>query len=427
MKKKINFTTWFQEMMGKSNFLMRYSLFRKILPFIFPQESDAVAVMAVGPDDKDSGKYHLLINKRAIENNDEYRSCFCGLLLHEILHVMLGHCDSRYRRLDVVARNLAADLTVNELIKDPLPKEGIFLQEYQTIIPGLERYQSTMERYEIISKWYNHNARLLPPAISEKLDEITRVDDIISSLEKSGKSLLNILKDLLNKINLPDEENNIIADELRKKRSINTETQVEEYKIDDRSSLHHNYCYELKHYLTSSIKKSYLAPTLKRPNRRFPDMVGIIPGKKYLTRNHSLLVGIDTSGSMTESEFAMIEQELQWMQKTTKDITIVECDSAIRRTYEFEGTLSSVYGRGDTNLKDIFLYKDKKKKHDPIIVIFTDGFIEKLENKKIKYETIWVLTKCNGLQALDAACSFGKRIILADALDEEKYLFWRNV
>ncbi len=415
-------------MLMKSNFLKRYSLFREILPFIFPQESDAVAVMAVGPEEKESGKYHLLINKRAIENNDEYRNCFCGLLLHEILHVMLGHCDLRYRRLDVVVRNLAADLTVNELIKDPLPKEGIFLQEYQKIIPGLERYQSTIERYEIISKWYKHNARLLPPAIAEKLEEITRSDEIISALGKSEESLLKILKDVINKINLPNEEKGIIEDDLRKKRSINSESQVEEYRINDRSSLHHNYCYELKHYLTSSIKKSYLTTTLKRPNRRFPDMVGIIPGKKYMSRNYHLLVGIDTSGSMTENEFAMIERELQWMQNVTKNITIVECDSAIRRTYDFEGTLSSVYGRGNTNLEDIFSYKDKNKKHDPIIVIFTDGFIEKLENKKINYETIWVLTKRIGLQALDAACSFGKRIILPDALlDEEKYVFWRNV
>ena len=50
-----------------------------------------------------------------------------------------------------------------------------------------------------------------------------------------------------------------------------------------------------------------------------------------------ILVGIDTSGSVSDDELCEFFSELYHMYKANVSITIAECDAKINRIYEYNG------------------------------------------------------------------------------------------
>jgi hypothetical protein len=112
-------------------------------------------------------------------------------------------------------------------------------------------------------------------------------------------------------------------------------------------------------------------PMYNRPPRRFPDLVGIVPGQRRQQAKPRIMAVIDTSGSMSRSLLERISGELARLARRFC-VKVVECDEKVRRTYDFR-PLTKVVGRGGTDfrppLKRAFL-----RKHRPdLILFFTDG------------------------------------------------------
>ncbi len=92
--------------------------------------------------------------------------------------------------------------------------------------------------------------------------------------------------------------------------------------------------------------------------------------------------------------------------RSLSDITIAECDTEISRVYPFTGRITSVVGRGGTDLCPVF-EPDFLREHRPNgVVYFTDG-LGPYPTHDPGVRTLWVLTKDVGFP-----CPWGKRVVL---------------
>ena len=115
-----------------------------------------------------------------------------------------------------------------------------------------------------------------------------------------------------------------------------------------------------------SVRPDYL-----RPNRRFPNRVGEIPGRTRRPPKPALLVAIDTSGSMTGATLDRVAREVERLAHHAR-LTIVECDAAVHRVYPLTARLGSFVGGGDTDFSPVFEEVRGERDYEGV-VYFTDG------------------------------------------------------
>lgn len=135
--------------------------------------------------------------------------------------------------------------------------------------------------------------------------------------------------------------------------------------------------------------------SFKRPNRRQSDRLDL-PGK-IKNRIVRIVVGLDTSGSMSEDEISMVLNEVLAICKTVPtEITLIECDSKIskepyiiRKPNDIQ---TKVSGRGGTEFTPVVEYINEHNFKDALFIYFTDGYGEDSIPKPKVYRTIWILT-----------------------------------
>ena len=112
-------------------------------------------------------------------------------------------------------------------------------------------------------------------------------------------------------------------------------------------------------------------PRFGRPPRRFPGMVGIIPGKGRYAAKPNVMTVIDTSGSMSNKMLSDISAELMVMARHYK-VTVVECDTEIHAVYPYR-PINGVSGRGGTDFHPPLAPEFLRVQKPDLIVYFTDG------------------------------------------------------
>ena len=164
---------------------------------------------------------------------------------------------------------------------------------------------------------------------------------------------------------------------------------------------------ELKEYLDSLFKikpqifnwKAYfrrvignlitseLYLTRMRPSRRFPDSRGV----KFKRKPH-VLVGVDTSGSISNEELEDFFSEIYYLWKSGVKVTIAQMDTKIEHIEEYNGKFNKeIYGRGGTEFTDLINYYNERKRDFSTLVIFTDGYVSL--NLPPFRNGVWVITK----------------------------------
>src|SRR5690606_9963975 len=84
--------------------------------------------------------------------------------------------------------------------------------------------------------------------------------------------------------------------------------------------------------------------TRRKKSKRFPKN----PGLKIQEKLH-VLVGVDTSGSVSDKELAEFFHEMHHMHKTGTEITVVQCDTAISNISKYRSSEDGkikIHGRG---------------------------------------------------------------------------------
>ena len=138
--------------------------------------------------------------------------------------------------------------------------------------------------------------------------------------------------------------------------------------------------------MLGSIYDINIKKTRRKESIRFPDSAGIKHKKKV-----SILVAVDTSGSVNDDELRDFFSEITYIYKTGARITILECDAKITANYEYTGKWTGkIHGRGGTDFQPVIDYYRKNMKDYAALVYFTDGECSIPDN--VPRDTIWVIT-----------------------------------
>lgn len=151
--------------------------------------------------------------------------------------------------------------------------------------------------------------------------------------------------------------------------------------------------------------------TITRRNRRQPDRLDL----RGQLRSHKakIVVALDISGSISDEEFNQAIKEVLSIVKNYKhEITIVECDSEIRRVYQVKSVKdikARINIRGNTRFTPVFEYANTKK--IDLLVYFTDGKgEEKLHAIPKGYKTLWVISGRGDKLSLEEAYGVVKKL-----------------
>ena len=309
-----------------------------------------------------------------------------SVLQHELHHVLFGHLTSRpENHPNLKAWRLAEEMTTNEFVVGPLPGRPILLKDF----PGFPTGESTRERYRrLASSGRRPTGGAAKPDTSgqesprcvagdvaappQLVEQIVAADVAVAAARLSPTDASTAIQALARSLPSHGPASGLRARLL---------------SLCGTGSGNVDWPQVLRR-ITASL--SELRPSLRRPARRFPRLVGIVPGRGRVPGRPSILAVLDTSGSMWDQEtFAAIKSAVEALSPLAS-VLIVECDTVIRRTYRFTGSLVDVSGGGGTSfiepLADDFL----KAHRVDAVFYFTDGFGE-APAQRPRIPVVWCL------------------------------------
>ena len=305
-----------------------------------------------------------------------------GVLLHELLHLAFFHLFMRESFSDYKLFNIAADLEVNQYIKDEwIPSGALLLNTFPDL--NLPIKAGTKKYYELLQQNLDSDSpdptlqgaydsagdmHIDWDAVDEELAQDVFKDSKIEVMKSQIERQLKDSADSVQRGLIPGELASLID------KLFVIKAQVFDWKTYFRRFLGVSF--------NIYTKKSY-----KAPSSRFEDSPGLKIKKK-----HHILVAIDTSGSVSDYELTEFFSEINHIYKTGCSIDIIECDTRINRIYPFKGKWDgSVHGRGGTIFSPVIEYYNKTRGKYTTLIYFTDGYGE-YDIVKPYNRTMWVVT-----------------------------------
>jgi len=327
-----------------------------------------------------------------------------GLLKHELLHIAFGHLTSFKSFKDHRLANIAMDMEINQYIDENwLPKGGINIDDYEDL--NLDRKAGCRYYYDKLQQ-----------AQEKKKEDGTsgdsNFDKLCDSMEQGQNTVTIQVSEGENgemQITLPDHstweefediseaEKKLIEKQLQKvlsdakeqtvKKRGNVPGEIEGVivieeivppKFDWRGYIRR---------FTGVSTKIFTKKIRRKENRRYEEN----PGLKIKMRQHMLLA-IDTSGSVSNSELQEFMGEIHHIYKAGVDVTIMQCDTSIRSIEPYKGKNEiNVVGRGGTEFDPVLDYYNANQKKYTSLVYFTDG--ECYTSVVPKGNVLWVLSE----------------------------------
>ena len=148
----------------------------------------------------------------------------------------------------------------------------------------------------------------------------------------------------------------------------------------------------LERRMTSKIKDGY---SWNRPNRRFIARNIYIPGTDYLPKMGTVVVALDTSGSVGEKEIAMFNGHINRILDTCNPtkVIVIYCDTRISHVEQYEPDDLPVrvkcQGGGGTAFKPVFDWADDYDEDIECIVYLTDGYGDQ-NTFTSTHDTVWL-------------------------------------
>jgi predicted metal-dependent peptidase len=338
--------------------------FRKDIPTAGVSKHGIGVQLSVNPDFFDS-------------LSEEHR---IGLVKHELLHIGFGHLTMRDMYSDHKLFNIAADLEINQYINVRyLPEGGITMDSFPELT--LPPRAGTKIYYDLLSQAKDDGTS---PSLDSMLndengdspydshptwaefDELTEAEKKL--IEKQVEHQLKEVAEQTEKKqgNIPGE----FAELIHKLRYI------EPAKFD------------WKGYLRRFVGNSTVSYT-KKLRRKYNKRYVANPGLKIKFKNH-ILVGVDTSGSVSSDELVEFMHELHHMHKTGHKITVAQCDTSLNSVEEFNPKKDwNIKGRGGTSFQPVIDHYNEHGRYTALIYL-TDG--EAYNPDNCPANTLWVLS-----------------------------------
>jgi predicted metal-dependent peptidase len=291
-----------------------------------------------------------------------------------VLQHELGHKIQKVNQLktkdiqDMKMWNIALDICVNQLIELPddseLGKMAATLKNVNEKYPHLQ-----LEPYETSQYYYN------------KLNELSEQE----KAELSGVYKAEHLDDY----DLTEEEKEVLKQKLKEakgKAPGNTPSYVEEaLKILNKSNT--NWRNHIRKFISTHI-----AINRKISKNRMNKRYGLPYEGTRLDKKLTLLIGVDTSGSVSDEMLKQIGAELNKIAVTGVDIILLQSDCELNDVKRFKKTDTITFkGRGGTSFVPFF---EALKKHRDVggMIVFSDMEVGVEEISKPNIPVLWVST-----------------------------------
>jgi predicted metal-dependent peptidase len=277
-----------------------------------------------------------------------------GVIHHEINHFLFGHVvldPEEYP--DHHARTIAAEVTVNEWVPEPLPGKPVRLADFPDLPAGEDtetRYRRLAGRTDLPRGFQVDNHVMWDPE-GGLISWDSRIDELLARGLPRDRRLPSRLLERMWGAGGPMEAR---REQLRS-------AQEPRKPIDWRQVL--------RSQVGASARQS---ATFSRPPRRLPHLTGVVPADVIHASKPKVVAVIDTSGSMDAEALSRVAVELKRIRRLA-NIIVVECDSKVRARYRFRSALREVRGRGGTDLRPALEHEFLRKDRPHAVVYFTDG------------------------------------------------------
>lgn len=330
-----------------------------------------------------------------------------GLLKHELLHIVLFHLDYRDGFADKFLFNLAADIEVNQYIDDKyhVPRghelAGFHLDTYPDL--NLPPKAGTKVYYDLLQQALNksNGGQCTDPGTGQATEPGPGTPHGIPSLQE----VMDAQATGTLQIHMTWEEFDALSEAEKQLLKKQVDFQMKEL-VENNSKSCGTIPGELKQYIDSLFKieppifnwkaylrrfvgasqKTYTKKTRRKESKRFSGS----PALRIKTKQH-ILVAVDTSGSVSETELIEFFNEIYHIHKSGVAVTVAQCDADIHSIEEYKGKFDGrINGRGGTSFQPPIDYFDKHSKTFTTLVFFTDGYAP--TPTKPRNNMLWVIS-----------------------------------
>jgi predicted metal-dependent peptidase len=335
--------------------------------------------------------YQLAINEDFWNSLSENHRI--GLLKHELLHIAYFHLSMYFNFPDKRLANIAMDMEINQYIdSEYLPEGGIDINNYAEL--NLDRKAGCRYYYQMLKQAKDEkdkNGTSGCPNFDNLCDQMDNGGDGLPdhSTWEEFEELTEAEQKLMQKQMDTLLQNASIQTE-KKRGTVPGHIKDHLIEISKLEPPKFNWKQYMRRF-TGASTKVYTKKIRRKENRRYSEN----PGLKIKMKQHMLL-GIDTSGSVSDSELQEFMNEITHIYKCGVDVTIIQCDTTIRSIEPFNPKKEfKVHGRGGTEFDPVLEYYNANLQKYTSLVYFTDG--ECSTSVKPKGNTLWVLSEQSGM------------------------------
>ena len=338
---------------------------------------------------KQNINFQLAINPEFWESLSEDHKL--GLLKHELLHIAFNHLTTFSMFSDKKLANVAMDMEINQYIaKDWLPEGGI---DVDTYAPELDLDRRAGSRY-----YYNKLKQFQEEKDKNGTCGCGNMDGLLEDIENGDIADHSTWEEFQD---MPEAEKKLIQKQLQKILSDAKEQTIKKQGtvpgeiegviiIEEIVKAKFDWRGFVRRF-TGVSTRVFTKKIRRKENKRFSEN----PGLKVKMRQHMLL-GIDTSGSVSNNELKEFMNEIHHIYKCGVEVTIVQCDTEIKSIEEYKGKFDmTVKGRGGTYFDPVIEYFNANQKKYTSLVYFTDG--ESTAYVKPRGHVLWVLSERSSL------------------------------
>lgn len=319
-----------------------------------------------------------------------------GLIIHELMHIAFFHITEYKHLSDHQLANIAQDIEINQKIDVKfLPPDGCTIDKFEeyNLLPheGTNIYYKKLQQKkqeqddEIMSaikqamqdkeNGTGDGTVKMPDGSTLKLPEHDW-DEFEDISEAQGKLIDRQLATILN---------DVIEQTIKSRGTV---PQGIEHKVDKLLKIEpakFNWKSYLRRYIGNSIK-STIRKTKRKQSKRFVEDFGL----KINEFSH-VLIGIDSSASVSDKEIYEFINELKHMYKTGHDFTLIFADTQMQEPIKYKPNIDIVIKkRGGTDFNPVVDYYHQHKSKYSTLIYLTDGEAP-LPDNPIK-NMLWVLS-----------------------------------
>ena len=316
-----------------------------------------------------------------------------GLITHELMHIVFFHLTDYKHLKDADLANIAMDIEINQKIEDKqLPEGGCTLDKFEQY--GLLPNEGTNIYYK----------KLLQEKEKQQQDKGRVGSNGLKDLLENGNTTLNNKDTTLPNHdwgeleNLSESEQKLVNRQLAKvlsevaeqvKKARGAVPHEVEQLIDKYTKIEppkFNWKAYLRRFIGNSIETT-VRKTKRKQSKRFEHDFGI----RIHERSH-ILIGIDSSASVSNEEIMEFLNEIKHMHKTGNQFTIIFADTQMQEPFRYNPKKEIVIKqRGGTDFNPVVDYYHQHRNNFSTLIYLTDGEAP-LPDNPVK-NMLWVLSE----------------------------------